>query len=491
MKKALALLVVLSMVLSLALVGCGGGTTDPEGSTTATTDNSAAVSTDTTPVASGDPVTLTLWTHKPAFEGGFKAVGEAYTKKTGGKVKVDVKVFAGDDPYKQKLAAAGSTKSLPDIYVTWANVGESFVGEFNNDTVLEMTNLVDPTWKSTFLGSCWKDVTVKENDVKQWAKDTTATTAIKNLKVGQFYGVPLDVGAFFTIFGNKTLVKKAGLEAVAPKTWEDFIEMMKTVKAKTGTPGLVYGGKISDLWWNWAGGALETMANGEEGYRALLTRKEHMSEPKHLRVLQSLDAAYKADVLAKGLLDTNIDQADAAFANEEAAFNLGGSFTMASLVAMGMDPNDIFAFSVPALKGSKYPEWKVTPFTLLQMRVPTYTKHQKETLDFIKFITSSEGAVLYENTAYDVSAVDLTAFKDQRDPVLTAITKDFSADGGYLAKIEEYPVNYRANNEWRIVDINTQKLVIGKATPEQIAKDFDAQMDAELAREAATAATTK
>lgn len=442
MKKAIIILLVLSVVAATFLTDC----------------------------LAAPKVTLKMWTWKVAYVPGYEAAAKAYEKKTG--VKVEIEVFTPDQVYQQKVTSSASADQLPDIINYWADVKAPF-----SDKFLDMSTVVDANWKKAIYTDAWYATTVNQDNVKNFAEDKNANAVLKSLKVGFMPGIPMDVGAFFMFYGNKKIMKQAGLTGEAPKTWEEFVAMMKTVKAKTGTPGLVFGAKIPDLWHNWAGVALFIMANGEENYAKLYKRETKMSDPENLRVLKAVETLGQEDLLMPGLLNTGIDEADQAFFAGKAAFDLGGSFTLSTLMAMGMKPEDIVVFPVPPIKGSKYTSWKINPFTLTMLSVAKNTTHKKQALDFVKYLTANkEGAGLFANNAYDIPACSLTDIK-KLVPSVAAITRSFSSEPDYIKPIRAlHPDKFWQNIEWRTHDTALQRMFGGKATAEDVANEFDTAM---------------
>lgn len=74
------------------------------------------------------------------------------------------------------------------------------------------------------------------NDVIDPVRDKFITARLDIYsKDGQNYGLPFHVGAS-VIFYNVEILKAAGVDPYAIKTWDDFMEMGKIVKAKTGKP---------------------------------------------------------------------------------------------------------------------------------------------------------------------------------------------------------------------------------------------------------------
>ena len=204
--------------------------------------------------------------------------------------------------------------------------------------------------------------------------------------------------------------------------------------------------------------------------------------------MKALETIVKQGLLLPGCTAKSIDNADQAFANEEAAFDLGGSFTLSNLIAMGKDPNEYIMFPVPALQGSKYTEWKLTPFTLTDLMLSKNVKDKDAALEFMKYITSKEGALLFANNAFCIPAIDLGSDTEKLIPQLKQISLSYVTQGNSpLDNIQEYPNKFWDNAEWRRHDARVQRMISGDFTAEKVAQDFDARMD-ELLGPAATTA---
>ncbi|WP_413378707.1 ABC transporter substrate-binding protein [Paenibacillus taichungensis] len=452
MKKRAGMIVTLLTVFSLIVSACGD-----------------AQSGGTEPKASKE---LTMWTWKVAYTPGIEAAAKLYEEKTG--IKVKLETFTPDDTYRQKFQAAANSKNLPDIVNWWATAGDSI-----ENSVLELSGEVSDDLLNSYYSAAMDPIIVTQSQVDSWKEDKNATTIQKSLKTGQFYGLPLDIGGFFTFYGNKKLIEEAGLTAEAPKTWEEFVTMMETVKEKTGTPGLVFGAKLPDLWENWAGSALSIMLNEPQGYIDLLERKSKLSDPSNLPVVKAMETLANKDLFMPGILSTDIDGADQAFAAGKAAFDLGGSFTMSTLLAMGMSPDDIFTFPVPPLEGSKINSWTTDPFTLTMLSVNKNSQNKAEALDFIKFLTGDpDAAVAFANAAYTVPALNLGDRANDLDPNLKSISDAFAAEPGPYSQASPAINTYRGKHkEWEVYAQSMQSMIEKKMTAEQVAKKFDDTME--------------
>jgi lactose/L-arabinose transport system substrate-binding protein len=170
------------------------------------------------------PVTLTVWCWDPTFN--VYAMNEAAKiyQKERPNVKVNVVETAWDD-IQQKLTtslSANQTGNLPDIILMQDNAIQKNVTTFSKGFL-------------TLDGKV---------DVSQFAQYKVDVATID----GKHYGVPFDNGASAT-FLRRDLVEQAGLkvEDFNNITWDRFIELGKTVKAKTGVAMISAVGNENDL----------------------------------------------------------------------------------------------------------------------------------------------------------------------------------------------------------------------------------------------------
>lgn len=422
-------------------------------------------------------VKLTMWHWKVAFDPGFKAVAEAFKAKTG--ITVETQVVTPDDAYRQKLTAAAAAGNLPDLYAYWAAPLE---GAFDG-TAMEWTEELskDAEWKNGFFPAALSGVTVAQAQIDAWDKDEAASDWKKGRKVGEMFGIPIDVGAFYTVYGNAKLLKEAGLPTTAPASIEDWIDNMNTVKAKTNVPGFVFTAKTFSVYENWFGNFVDYMKNGPESYTKFLNREEKMSDANHIHFAKFLEDLAKSGNILPGSVTLDIDPADQAFAAGKATYLLGGTFTYASLVAMKMNPDDIMSFRVPAYKDSKVPDAKVAPFPLVQMIVNSKGKSSKEAIEFVKFLTSDEGMVLYANGAFDIPSRNIQD-KSTLRPAINSMLSSLSSESNWWSENSAIS-NKVFGPEWNLFHESKQRMILGDMTAQQVAEKFDKDAAAEKAKE--------
>ncbi len=412
-------------------------------------------------------VKLTLSHWKVSFDPGFKAVAEAFKQKTG--ITVETQTTTPDAAYSQKLIASAAAGSLPDIWATDASPAYRAFDGKAYEWSGELSK--DEAWKNGFLPAALSGITVAQANIDAWAKDEKASAWQKATKPGQVYGIPIDVGAFYMIYGNKKIVEQAGLEAKEPATFEEWVSMMKTVKEKTGTPGFVFAGNVGGVYNAWFLNLVDYMKNGEESFTKFMNREEKLSDPKHMWALKFIEDLTKDGLLLPGAASLDIDPADQAFAQGKAAFSLGGTFTFANLTAIGMNPDDVFSFRVPAFEGSVFPDATVSPFPLVQMVVNNEGPNKEAAIEFVKFLTSEEGQVLYANHAYDLPAVQI---KDgsKLNPSIQAMASSLSSESNWWS---ENPLIWQQvfKEDWKVFSEGMVKIVLGSSTAEAAAAEYD------------------
>lgn len=409
-------------------------------------------------------VELNMWTWKIAHVPGLKKVAEAYQKKTG--VKVTINAFNPDDAYRTKVATAAQSGGLPDLIAYWSTSQWDLAAA---GKLVELTDKVDATWKANFLKNTFDRGSVFQQSgspsFEACAKDDKCT--YKNLKAGQTFTVPILAGQAYFVYGNKTILKDAGLDpAKVPATAEEWVAMMKTVKAKTGKAGVVTGAKNSDVLHFWLFNPLLITSCGVKTYDNIYNGNDTFENPCALRAMNIFTQITKDDLWMPGILNTDIDPADVAFSQGKAAFDIGGTYTLGFLVAQGMKPEDIVSFAVPAPDGAVDKKLDVSVFPLIEAGVTTDSKYQKEALDFLKFLTTPEQMASFAVTSNDLPAVKLTADQTKDSAVLSGLLKSI----GDKSQFDDSKAQLLADS-MKVLKVGLQKLISGESDPATLAKE--------------------
>ena len=206
-KKVISLMLIGAMVASMAACGSNGGSSDSnaaKGDTSATEESGAS--------EGGN--TLTVWTWDPAFNiPAIKEAGRMY-KEDMGHSDFNLKVVEtlSDDCEKKLISAAqsGDLSTLPDIVLMQDNSYQKFV---------------------SIYPEAFEDLTDSGIDFSQFAAGKLSYSTVD----GKNYGVPFDNGAVIGAY-RTDILEEAGY-TVADLTdidWNQFIEIGKAVKEKTG-----------------------------------------------------------------------------------------------------------------------------------------------------------------------------------------------------------------------------------------------------------------
>jgi xylobiose transport system substrate-binding protein len=137
------------------------------------------------------------------------------------KVKVILDKIPGAQ-YQAKLQTIISTKAAPDVFFNWG--GGSIAQFVKAGLLMPLTSFIqqDPKLKSAFLPSVFNSAVID----------------------GKPYGIPMRGTQPVMLFNNKTVLAQYGL--TAPKTWNELISDVTTLKAKGLAAPIALGG--ADQW---------------------------------------------------------------------------------------------------------------------------------------------------------------------------------------------------------------------------------------------------
>lgn len=463
--RILALALVLLMAMGLFLAGCAEKKADdPTPPPEETTDTGTEDETPTPPPEEGGEVeepteggALSLWTWKLGYVPGFEEVG-----KLAG-LEMDITPTNPDDAYSSKVKAAANAKTLPDVVHYWAGPDSTLSDALINLNTVDSIN--NDEFKGKFFASGWRDVTLTQAVYDARQANPEHTTQDETMMPGTFLGVPFDVGGFYTIFANKKLLEANGIATDVPKTWEELEQRMVDYKEKSGSPALCLCASLPDLWRNWIWSALEIMYNGPEGYEALLNRTGNMMDDKYAPAAGTLESLAKKELIIPGSLALTIDEGDQKFSLEEGAFLVGGSFTAATLIALGMPEEDFYSFPVPPLEGSKLDSWKLTPFPLTMLSLPVGGANEANAYKYIETYATVDGAIAFANAGFSVPAVQLGDRTSELPGCLANVVATYVTDGSDpLTQIDETVKLGGGNEEIKAFQNEMIKVIDGSGT---------------------------
>lgn len=260
-------------------------------------------------------------------------------------VKQDIK------QYKERLTTRIYNGSGPDIF------------RFHNTWLAVFTNILLPLPTET----------IKKEDFQKWFYPVVQKDLVKN---GAIYGIPLGIDTL-SLFVNTESFKAANLGV--PKTWDEFskVARMLTVKDENG--------RIKN-----SGAALGTFDNITHAPDIIsLLMLQNGADLKNFSSTSQniIDALNFYTDFAKGennVWDEKLDPSILAFAKENLSMYFGYSWDVFTIKAL--NPNLNFAiYPVPHLPGRS-----TTIASYWAQGISVKSKHQKEALVFIKFLSLKE-----------------------------------------------------------------------------------------------------
>lgn len=435
--------------------------------TTAAAAPTTAAAAPTTAAATTAPAagkTLTMWTWKVAHVAGLEAIAKNFEAKTG--TKVVITAYNPDEVYRTKITTSGQSGDLPDILSYWSGGQWEMAAA---DQLVELTSKVDDPWKANFLAGTYDKISVmSQTTFDTCAKDPKCTYT--NIKVGQSFSVPYLAGNAFFVFGNKKLMTQAGLDPTkTPATAEDWLAMMKTIKEKTGIPGVVTGVQNPDVTHFWLFNPLLITSCGTATYDAIYNGTDSFTNPCAMKVLNFINDIAVNDLWMPGILQTNIDPADVAFSQGKAAFDIGGTYTLSFLLAQGMPVDDIVSFAIPPLKDSKISTLQVSASPLIDAMITKDSKNPDLALEWLKFLTSPDQMAVFAKIVGDLPAVKISSDPAVVGNVMSGLVKSMADTSPFTdskATILDEPA--------KVLKVGLQQFITKETTPDKLAPEIDA-----------------
>ena len=192
----------LTMTAAIGIAACGGGATPTPAPTVGGTTPAPGATATPAAALEGEIVFLHKYSD-PRYAPYFEAVVAAYMAANP-KVKIEIQAES-DQGVKDKLRVLAASKSLPDIYFSWA-------GDFT---------------KKFVRGNLAKDLTA---DITGAWKDSFTPAALEAYTYdGKLYGVPITLDAKYLVY-NKKLFTDSGVGV--PTTMEELLAACDTFKSK-------------------------------------------------------------------------------------------------------------------------------------------------------------------------------------------------------------------------------------------------------------------
>jgi len=295
-----------------------------------------------------------------------KQIVDTFNKTS--KVKAVLDTIPGAD-YQQKLQTIINTKQAPDVFFNWG--GGSIKPFVDAGLLMPLDDMIakDPGLKANFLPSVFDTAVVD----------------------GKAYGVPMRGTQPVLLFSNTKVLADAGV--AAPKTFDELLAAVQTLKAKGVTPIALGGG---DQWPTlmWFEYLYDRVAGPELFQKALGGDKAAWASEDSRKALGMIKQLIDA-----GAFGTNFDSvkftdggSPALLARGKAAFELMGSWEYSTQ----QDANPDFTkaslgySSFPTVAGGKGDPKNVVGNTNNFYSVLKKTKHPEAVAEFLKLQYSDE-----------------------------------------------------------------------------------------------------
>jgi len=386
-----------------------------------------------------------IWHWMTDREDAFNELAKRYEKQAG--VVVKFETFAPSDAYRDKIRAATQGNLLPDIFSPLGDDRE-VSAYIKAGHIANLTDEMNRGWKDRFFDKPLAQNTFLKGN--QWSVEPG------------IYGVPIDVNSM-EIYYNKDLFKKAGLDPEnPPKTWPEFIEAGRKLRAAGIQPfasgfgeGWLVGAFISSYEWNILG--KQTIIDTIRG-------KVPYTDPRWVRLLGLLSEMRDAGMFASGVVTMINKDAERLFATQKVAMALNGSWGVN--VYYGMNPELNYGIMLPPkLPDGKYP-LRIWGGGGSSLNVNANSANKDKSIAFLKWMTDYKQQVFLANETRNIPS-NKTCCKTL-PPVLQEFTNNLDKT------FDRLPVT----EDWQVLSAKftgMQAIIAGHKTPQQVAKEIQSK----------------
>jgi raffinose/stachyose/melibiose transport system substrate-binding protein len=343
-----------------------------------------------------------------------------------------------NDSYKEKIRVVLGSNNPPDVYFSWS--GEFAYNFARAGQSLDLTSYVeeDKDWSGQIIESQFGPFTLD----------------------GKVYGIPwsTDGKAFFY---NKKIFNDLNLET--PTTWEELLSVSGKIKDAGITP-IAFGSKAPWTISHYIGSLNEFIVPEET-----IAKDYSLNNPDGEFTHPGYVTALEKFIELEPYFNQGVNSVDHQYARE--LFNGGkaaiGYFQLAEIGLI--EPSlgeDLGVFNTPFIEGGEGNPNSITAAPEGIM-ISSKTKHPKEAMEFIKFLTSKEKGIEQLKEVSEYSAVkDTTTTENGSALQQEAIDLIVNADKTYLW--------FDTAVDIKIVDAylnGVQQMLDGKKSAEDVMKD--------------------
>ncbi|MDT2295835.1 sugar ABC transporter substrate-binding protein [Enterococcus faecium] len=379
---------------------------------------------------SANEITVSTWNYETTPE--FKALFEAFEKKTGIKVKA---VDIASDDYDTKLTTMLSSGDTTDV-LTMKNLLS-----YSNYALRDQ--LVDQTERIRELDTDAAEETYEMYDID-----------------GKTYALPYRTD-FWVLYYNKKMFDDAGIEYPKNLTWDEYEDLAKKLSKNDGQ---VYGA-YQHIWRS----TIQAIAAAQN--------EANLVEPDYYdRALRMQKEGAQMDFgTAKSTKVTYQSQ----FEEQKAAMMYMGTWYMAGILANKEASKTEVEWGITAIPQKKKGESVTTFGSPTAFAVNKNSKKQKAAQEFIEFAASEEGAKVLAGVgvvpSYRTDEIDQLYFNLAGMPTDEISKKAFSPDEIKL----EFPIDTHGPAIDKILQEEHDLILVGDETPEKGTANMEKRVAAE------------
>lgn len=346
-----------------------------------------------------------------------------------------------NDSYKEKIRVLLGTNNPPDIYFSWS---DQFAYKFvQGNKALDLTPYYkeDTAWSSQLV----------QNQVTPFSFEN------------KYYGVPwqMDGKSFFY---NKDIFDKLNLQP--PTTWDEFMKVLAVLKENKYIP-IAFGSKATWPISHYIGTLNQRLVDEQIREKDYDPKTGTFTDPGYVEALKKVKELIP-------YFTENSNSVDHEYAR--GTFNSGKAGIMyaeTAEITLVPDVKNLGLFNFPAIEGQKGDSTYLTGAPEGFM-ISSKVKHPKEAMEFLKFLTSKEMGEKLVKDVGKYSAVKGTTNETNAAPIqIEAVNQILNA--------KQMVPWFDTDVDIEIVDAyltNTQMLLNGEKTPQEVMKEVQKAADA-------------
>ena len=382
-------------------------------------------------------VTIEVWSWRGEDVDGYAEIFKVFEEKNPG-IKVDFRTIKNTE-YNTVLATALEGGQGPDLMQLRAYGGLQRYTDF----LLPLGDKVDAV--NSFSDASIASASGRED--------------------GVVYGVPFANQAL-GIFYNKRIFRENGVSA--PTNWNEFIDVLDTLKANGVTP-LANGGQAAWMLEIMCGTIGPNFYGGNDFYNEVVAGDTTFTDPRYVEALSRMRSL--EPYMPNGFMGLDFASMQANFFTEQAAMYIGGSFESSNFQAQNPEL-EIGVFAAPAPAGQ--PQY-IGTWADGSYGVNKSTEKQEAAVELARFMASQEFGNMFANLLGQISPIPGVEIDPYKAPVLSQFTD-------LMAVHDTTPyimlVGFRWEQPTGSVALQNalQGMMQGDMTPEEVAEEVQSQI---------------